>query len=69
MAPDAQAWNLTEAAAVLRTSRWTLYKRRRGNELVFPDGRRIRLFTLGGRYLVSKVVLNRFLEQTGEETA
>ena len=65
--PDAQAWTLTEAAAVLHTSRWTLAKYRQGDELIFPDGRRIHLYTFGGRrWLVPKAAIARFLEERTE---
>lgn len=65
--PDSHAWTLAEAAAVLGVSRWTLAKYRQGSEIVFPDGRRIRLYTFGGRrWLVPKAALAKFLGEPVE---
>jgi hypothetical protein len=68
--PDSQAWTLTETAAVLGVSYWTLKKYRQGSELVFPDGRRIRMYSFGGRrWLVPKVAIDRFYAEGMERTA
>lgn len=62
--PDPDVYTFMEGAAKLRVSRWTLAKRLQGDDIVFPDGRRIKTFTFGGRRrFIPRAALERFLEQ------